>query len=213
MKKGRTRALGAAAAAVTLAGGLGSFPLSASGAGAVVINEVCTKNTTAAAPDGQFYDYIELYNPGSTAVSVAGWRISDDPENPTAYQLPAGSSVPAKGFLTVWCDVAEGSSVAGTSFGLAKKGEIVCLFDANGSLLEKLEIPALSDDTAFGRVPDGSETFAVINKLSAGTSNPTNATDQIVVEPPQFVQDLVAARRIRSSLSAAASTIPHRASR
>ena len=35
-----------------------SFTASAAESGSVVINEVCAKNTSFAAPDGNFYDYI-----------------------------------------------------------------------------------------------------------------------------------------------------------
>ena len=189
MNKGMRKAwLSAGMSALVSAGFFSALPLNAAGAGAVVINEICTKNTVFAAPDGQYYDFVELYNPGSTAVSVAGWGLSDNPDAPLSYTLPAGSSVPAKGFLTVWCGIDTTSGVAGASFGLAKKGETVVLSDAAGKVLETVEVPALDDNTSFGRVPDGSETFAVLSELSAGKSNPQGAVNQIAVEKPTFSQ-------------------------
>lgn len=164
--------------------------ITGSAAGSIVINEVCTKNTVQAAPNGQFYDYVELYNPGSSAVSVAGWGLSDSAELPFRYTLPANSSVPAKGFLVIYCGISEtDTGVTGADFGLAKKGETVILTDAQGSTVESLEIPALDDNTAFGRVPDGSDTFAVLQELSCGKSNPTGAVSKIAVDLPVFSQD------------------------
>ncbi len=163
-------------------------PVTAAAAGTVVINEVCTKNTTIAAPDGQFYDYVELYNTGSSAVSLAGYGLTDDAEQPYAYTFPA-TTVPAKGFAYVWCGVKEGAEVTGAPFGLSKNGETLTLTDANGTQVEQLEVSGLSDDNAFGRVPDGSETFAVIGKLSPGSANPTNATEKIAVEAPAFSKE------------------------
>ncbi len=189
MRKGMHQAwLSAGLSALVSAGFFSALPLNAAGAGAVVINEICTKNTAAAASDGQFYDFVELYNPGSTAVSVAGWGLSDNPDTPLAYTLPAGSSVPAKGYLTIWCGIESTSGVTGAPFGLAKKGETVVLSDASGNILEQVEVPALDDNTSFGRVPDGSDTFAVLRELSAGKSNPQSAVAQIAVEKPVFSQ-------------------------
>lgn len=189
MRKGMHKAwLSAGMSALVSAGFFSALPLNAAGAGAVVINEICTKNTVSAAPDGQFYDFVELYNPGSTAVSVAGWGLSDNPDAPLSYTLPAGTSVPAKSYLTVWCGIDTTSGVAGASFGLSKKGETVVLSDASGNILEQVEVPALDDNTSFGRVPDGSDTFAVLNELSAGKSNPQSAAGQIAVEKPVFSQ-------------------------
>ena len=194
MKKKSGRRLRALTLSVIMSAGCtGILPqgmITAHGAGAVVINEICTKNTQLAAPDGQFYDYIELYNPGSSAVSVAGWGLSDDETQPYSYKLPAGTSVPAKGYLTVYCGVAEGfTGQYGANFGLAKKGEIVFLTDANGSTLEQIEIPALDDNTAYARVPDGSDVFAVVSEMTAGKANPQNATVKVTVDKPQFSKE------------------------
>ena len=50
---------------------LSSFNVSAVGEG-LYINEICAKNSTHTAPDGQCYDWIEIYNSGSSAVDLSG---------------------------------------------------------------------------------------------------------------------------------------------
>ena len=162
-------------------------PMTAAAAGSVVINEVCTKNSTAAAADGQFYDYVELYNTGSSAVSLAGYGLTDDAAKPYAYTFPSGASIPAKGFLTVWCGVNEGTD--GAAFGLSKNGETLTLTDAGGNQAAQLEVPGLADDTAYGRLPDGSDTFAILSRLTPNAANPTDATQKIAVETPVFSKD------------------------
>ncbi len=162
--------------------------MSAAAAGNVVINEVCTKNTTLAAPDGQFYDYVELYNNGSSEAAVGGYALSDDAAEPRAYVIPDGTVIPAKGHLLIYCGVKTAGSVSGAEFGLSKSGETVIFSDAQGNVVESLSLPAMNDDTAYARVPDGSSQFAIVSALSAGTTNPTNAPQQIVVEAPQFSQ-------------------------
>lgn len=48
--------------------------------GQVVINEVCSSNSTVLQDiSGEYYDWIELYNTADSAVNLQGYRISDDP--------------------------------------------------------------------------------------------------------------------------------------
>jgi len=162
-------------------------PMSASAAGNVVLNEVCTKNTTFAAPDGQYYDYIELYNSGDSPVTLDGYGLSDDAAQPYSYTFPAGSTIAPRSFLLVWCGVNEGT--AGAPFGLSKNGETLTMSDSSGNIVSQLEVPGLADDTAFGRMPDGSDQFAILDRLTPGSSNPNNAAAEIVVEAPAFSQD------------------------
>lgn len=189
MKYIRSRTAAAGVSAVLTALCLTALPPCAvQAAGTVVINEVCTKNSTQPAPDGQYYDYIELYNTGSTEAFVGGYALSDNPEMPLLYVIPDGTVIPAGGFLVVYCGVPEGGAISGATFGLSKDGETVVFSDASGSAIETLEVPALAGDTAFGRIPDGSETFGVLSTLSAGSANQTGDAE-ISVFAPKFSQE------------------------
>ncbi|MFU8843955.1 MAG: CotH kinase family protein [Bacteroidales bacterium] len=54
-----------------------------------VINEVCPRNSmTIADEDGDFGDWIELYNPTGEWFSLAGWSLSDNITNPGKWQFP-----------------------------------------------------------------------------------------------------------------------------
>lgn len=50
----------------------------------VRINEVTSSNN----------DTVELYNTGSTAVSISGWKMSDDSFSPQSFS-PSSSTIPA----------------------------------------------------------------------------------------------------------------------
>ena len=63
--------------------------------GAPVINEVlCSNSASFKAYDGRFYDWIELYNPSSSEITLNGYYISDDPESLTKNSL-SGQSIPS----------------------------------------------------------------------------------------------------------------------
>jgi hypothetical protein len=73
----------------------------------IVINELMASNTRAYPDITDFEDYpdwIELKNNGDSAASLDGYFLSDDPSNPLKWAIPAGASIPAKGFLIIVAD-------------------------------------------------------------------------------------------------------------
>ena len=138
------------------AGSLSAMPpMSALAAGQVVVNEICTKNTKLAAPDGEFYDYIELYNTGSSEAAVGGYALSDDASQPKLYVIPEGTVIPANGYLVVYCGVKAGGSVKGAEFGLSKSGETVRILPSSE------ELPAASAPADAASEPTTSSAEAV----------------------------------------------------
>lgn len=82
----------------------------------VVINEVCSNNYAAQSNEnGDYSDYIELYNPGKTTVSLDGCFLSDDEKDLEKYALE-GISIPAKGYTLIWLDKE-------SSFRISRDGE------------------------------------------------------------------------------------------
>lgn len=127
--------------------------------GSLLINEV------AAAGDPN--DWLEIYNPGDTAVSLTGWTFADsvtDPSKRAAF--PTGASVPAKGFLQVECtDEANGFKLG--------KDEEVAIFAPDGSLVDSVDwadgdSPA---DASYARIPNGGTIWQTVTPATPGSSN------------------------------------------
>ena len=56
------------------------------------INEfLASNNATIADESGDYEDWIEIYNAGPTAINLAGFYISDDPSDLTAWQIPGSN--------------------------------------------------------------------------------------------------------------------------
>ena len=158
---------------------------SAFAAGGVVINEVCTKNTTYQASDGGFYDWVELYNGTGSTVDLSGWGLTDKADTPYRFTFPQGSSIAAGGRLIVFCDgdaAAVNNAVA--PFGLSATGEELTLTDRNGSTADTAVIDALATDMSYSRYPDGSGDFFT----TRCTPNSTNAAPEgeNAVKQPEF---------------------------
>ena len=140
------------------------LPASADSSGAVTINEVCTKNTTYQSGDGNYYDWIELYNSGKSEADISGWGLSDKEEEPYRYTFPSGTHIPANGRIVVFCDsdaAANNNSIA--PFGLSADGEALILSDNNGNKVNTITFGPLATDTSYGQYPDGSGQFYTLS--------------------------------------------------
>ena len=112
------------------------------GSAQIVINEFSCANYSLNI-GGNNEDFVELYNGTAAAVNVGGWHLSDNVDNPTKFSLPAGTTVPAGGFLTIICSGSAqvGDLYAGgflnTNFRIHQcKEESVVLADATGAIIE-----------------------------------------------------------------------------
>ncbi|MBL7872604.1 MAG: lamin tail domain-containing protein [Cyclobacteriaceae bacterium] len=112
-------------------------------------------------------DWIELYNDLETTKDIGGYFIYDNAAN--KYKLPASTSIPAKGFLILFCnDLATGLN---TNFKLSSDGETVYLENASGTLIDRVEFPKLDNGQSYGRYPDGSTNLVISGNTSKGVSN------------------------------------------
>ena len=73
-----------------------------SAADTLLITELMAVNTGPLADeDGSFEDWIEIHNPGTNAVNIGGWYISDNAANPMKWQFPSTNVAP-NGYLVIF---------------------------------------------------------------------------------------------------------------
>jgi hypothetical protein len=124
------------------------------------INELLASNATGITdPNGEFDDWIELYNPNGTAIDLAGWYISDNLGQLTKYQFPIGGTeaiVPANGWLLIWADNQTAQGDLHTNFALSASGESVVLTGPDGvSIVDQITFGPQQSDVSYGRITDG----------------------------------------------------------
>lgn len=155
----------------------------------VVINEVSGANmTTFADNNGEYEDWVELFNTGAAPFDLSGWHLSDRQNNPTKWQFPAGSSVPANGRIMVFLsgrDMVTLPLIYHTSFKLSQStGEWVILADAGGVIMDDYQMQATKEEGSRGRTTDGAATWSL---FPTATPNAPNAGSSPDYEPkPQF---------------------------
>lgn len=133
----------------------------------VVINEFMASNsTTLADPQGEFDDWIELHNVTDSEVDLTGRYLSDEPTNPRKWQFPAGTKIPADGYLVVWADE-DGSAPSGlhASFKLSASGEQIYLTDTDTNLnavLDSVTFDEQQTDKSYGRRQADPDVWSVL---------------------------------------------------
>jgi len=133
----------------------------------VLINELLADNENALAdPQREFDDWIELRNTTNEEVDLTGRYLTDDPTNPTQWQFPDGTKIPANGYLLIWADE-DGADTPGlhASFRLSADGEQVLLIDTDANLnavLDSVTFGPQEADRSYGRSPADANTFIVM---------------------------------------------------
>ena len=131
------------------------------GLGPLVINEFLASNGTRLEdPDeaGEYPDWIELFNPGKTAIDLGGMYLTDDLTEPTKWRIPEGVSIEVGEYLVFWADDDDEQGDLHTNFQLDKGGEEIGLFDPNGvTLIDSITFDRQAPDVSHGRFPNGDD--------------------------------------------------------
>jgi hypothetical protein len=146
----------------------------------VLINEWMAANTTFRQDptDATYDDWIELYNPEQTPVELTGYSLSDRLTNATGRWLfPAGTTLPARGFLFVWADEdtdqngVDPSGALHAGFRLSQGGEAIGLFAPDGSVIDSVMFAGQTNNVSQGRWPDGTASIYFMPQPTPGQAN------------------------------------------
>ncbi len=126
---------------------------------ALLLNEVLAANSHGLKdPQGQYDDWLELYNAGTTAINTAGMYLTNDGANATKWRIPSDrtalTTIPPHGYLLIWADGDTGSPGLHAGFRVSADGGQLALFAADGlTLIDGVEFGPQSTDVSYGRDP------------------------------------------------------------
>ncbi len=141
------------------------------------INEVLSVNVADATDEaGQTEDWFEIYNPNNFPVNLAGYYISDNPENPRKWQVPffdaAGTTVGANDWILFWADEDQTQGITHTSFRLSNNLEALRVTTPDGiTLVDQISWQGMDPDTSLGRLTDGSPEWVYFLQTTPDASN------------------------------------------
>jgi hypothetical protein len=156
-------------------------------AGHLVINELMAGNSSYMPDqDGEYDDWLELFNPGSEPVLLTGMYLTDSRGDRNKWQFAQADLYLDPGeFLTVWCDEDTSQNGVHTNFKLSSGGEFIGLIDQDGkSFIDSITFGVQNPNISFGRYPNASVYTGFMPASIAASNNQliTN-TGNLVREP------------------------------
>lgn len=175
----------------------------------VIINEYMTENTFVCYDrDGEYSDWVELYNPEDTDISLAGYALSDDGDEGSAkWFFPETAVIGAHGYLLVYCSgkatVSEDELHA--TFKLSGGDSSLMLYSASGLVMDKMVIYDLPENVSCGIDPSTGETrlFSFATPGGENAAYSYEPGENLLGEPTSavIISELCSASSSRGSVS------------
>jgi hypothetical protein len=172
------------------------------GAQDLVINEVMSSNAGFLFDDeGDTPDWLELYNPSGTPLSLAGYHISDSESDYFKFALPDTSIAP-HGFLLLFASgknrTKKGADIH-TNFAVSANGESLFL-TRGGAIVHQMDVPHMDADLSFGLNPDGGTERQLLYLPTPGQPNSSETQHSVYFSHPGGVYELPIQLGLTSSL-------------
>ena len=144
----------------------------------LVINEFMASNSDSIRDSqGQYDDWIEIHNFGTSPINVSGMYLTDDLSFPTKWQIPSNNPtftvIPDGQYLLTWADNDTSDAGLHANFKLDANGEEIGLFDKDGqTLIDSVIYSRQKTDISYGRHPDAGEEWRFIQAPARGLKMP-----------------------------------------
>jgi hypothetical protein len=126
----------------------------------VVINELLPINqNTGSDQNGEFDDWIELYNQSEEDVDLSGYFLTDSKKMPDKWKFPEGTTISGLGYLIVWADGDTLQAGLHTNYKLSSDGEKVLLLTPDFNIVDETEFPSTVLPQSWARIPNGTGDF------------------------------------------------------
>ncbi|MGC6425719.1 MAG: lamin tail domain-containing protein [Akkermansiaceae bacterium] len=140
------------------------------------LNEIIANSNTGFPAPFDSNDQIEVYNSSDAPMTLNGWFLSDDLDEPQKWPIPSGTVVPGMGHVVFDEDDFHPNRTSG--FGIDRAGEQIVLSSANG-VVDVIRFKAQDLGVSLGRYPDGSENWVITSPSPMGVNEPAPVSLQI----------------------------------
>jgi hypothetical protein len=155
----------------------------------IVISEFIAANASGLQDaDGEFSDWIEIYNPGSTPVSLRGWRLTDDSDDLAKWVFP-DVTLASRAYLIVFASGKNRTNAAAqlhTNFSLDREGEYLALVRPDGAIAHQLNYPFQVTDVSYGVDGTATTTRFISTNAPARLRLPADNADALTWMQPVY---------------------------
>lgn len=183
----------------------------------LVINEFLASNdTTNEDSNGDYDDWLELYNNGDVAIDLEGYSITDDITDFEQFVFPAGSQIEPGGYVVVWADGDLDQDGYHADFKISASGETLYLANAESNIIDSVSFDTQEADISYGRYPNGTGEFTTMSPTFGkenvstitnveimndyGISVYPNPTNEFVNIPTKYMNQKVEIRDLNGKL-------------
>jgi hypothetical protein len=154
----------------------------------------------AFAGDSLTPDWIELHNPTGQMANLGGYFLTDDLDRPRQWQIPAGTLIPAAGYLVFFAsglDIRDARQdergYLHTNFELnGAGGGDIALLDASGNVVSAIRnTPPQSEDVSYGVDTAGVERFFPVPTPGSDNAHDTPAAPEIKTRSTTFTDSII----------------------
>lgn len=162
----------------------------------ICINEVMVNNRNSIRDDeGDFEDWIEIYNKGDTTINLNGFGLSNDTKQPFLWTFP-DIRIEPKSFILVWAsekNKKELDSSLHTNFKLKNKDTSLILTSPDNDWNDIFMLQPMEYNISYGRMPDGAPKFYGFDEGTPYTYNISKTLIKGIntnrLESPSFSHD------------------------
>jgi len=138
--------------------------------GDLVINEFMAKNdNTVSDQDGEYDDWIELFNNSNSPISLNGYYLTDEGTDLVQWIFP-DTSIAANDYLIIWADDDGGQNGLHANFKISASGEALYLVSPDTGIVDEVTFGAQTADISTGRYPNGTGDFIQMSPTYAATN-------------------------------------------
>lgn len=179
------------------------------------INEVCTRNFSVSSDSsGHYRDYIEIVNAGKSDIYLSGYKIKAVRDRKSSIWEFPGVSIEAGGHRLIFSSSKYRAEEKGydeddsldlreflfsgrffkkdigkelhADIDLSSEGCSLFLLSPSGEILDLAEVPALTYDSTFSRIPDMSGDFTIRSATPEESNDGSSGIRQRTLKEPEF---------------------------
>ncbi len=143
----------------------------------LVINELLASNQSTITDEfAEFDDWVEIYNPGAQSINLAGYFLSDNPNDLMKWMFPLNApsetELGADDYMILWCDNLVDQGPLHVGFRLTADGEVLYLTGPDGvTVIDFIEFGQQQTDISYGRTCDACPNWTYFNVPTPGAAN------------------------------------------
>ncbi len=153
----------------------------------LAITEVAAVNETVPQSNqGEYFDYVELYNNTDEDINLKSYRLSDSKKAESFKSLP-DKILKSGEYVAIFC--ADSDYVSSTTgniyrdYGLNRYGETIYVIDDNDVVVDTFTYGRVSKGYCAGRTLDGDGSAVYYDALTPGKANPTKTVNKALPNP------------------------------